>query len=128
MFNFCGRKSLQFYRGRDYDITTEFGEILKQNEEKFSRSKCDSGWTASVKRIASPAFGRPFFCIGVLFLINQCGEFTNLVIHMINIFREAKSSIEPELAPVFVGIVQVWIFFKGTFLLMSDDKKPFCYK
>jgi hypothetical protein len=46
-------------------------------------------------------------CIGVLCLINQCGEYTNLFIHMINIFKEANSSIDPELAPVFVGILQV---------------------
>jgi hypothetical protein len=56
----------------------------------------------SLRRLASPAFGRPF-----LFIITQWGELTNLVIHMISIFREANSSIDPELAPVFVGIVQV---------------------
>jgi hypothetical protein len=117
IINFCRRKSLQFYRGSDYDITSEFGEILKKNEEKVLRSEFDSGRMASLKRIASPAFGRPFLCIGVLFLINQCGEFTNLVIHMINIFREAKSSIEPELAPVFVGVVQVSRFHTILLLL-----------
>jgi|LakMenEpi03Aug12_release.lakeMendotaPanAssembly.Ray.scaffolds.fasta_scaffold1278020_1 hypothetical protein len=61
----------------------------------------------SLRRLASPAFGRPFLCVGVLFIITQWGELTNLVIHMISIFREANSSIDPELAPVFVGIVQV---------------------
>ena len=112
------RKSLQFYRGSNYDITTEFGEIQKQKEEKDLRSECDSGWTSSFKRIASPAFGQPFLCIGVLFVINQCGEYTNLVIHMINIFKETKSSIDPELAPVCVGVVQVSgiIFNSSSFL------------
>jgi hypothetical protein len=66
-----------------------------------------SGCMTSLRRLASPAFGRPFLCVGVLFIINQWGELTNLVIHMISIFREANSSIDPELAPVFVGIVQV---------------------
>jgi hypothetical protein len=107
LFCYYYRKSLQFYRGSNFDITTEFGEILKQKEEKDSRSKCDSGWKSSFKRIASPAFGQPFLCIGVLFVINQCGEYTNLVIHMINIFKETKSSIDSELALVCVGVVQV---------------------
>jgi hypothetical protein len=62
---------------------------------------------ASWRRILSPAFGKPFRCVGVIFLMNQWGEFTNLVMNMISIFRESKSSIEPELAPVVVGVVQV---------------------
>ena len=32
---------------------------------------------------------------------------------MINIFKEAKSSIDPELAPVFVGCIQVIFYMEG---------------
>jgi hypothetical protein len=31
----------------------------------------------------------------------------NLMIYMITIFRQSKSSVDPDLAPVFVGVVQV---------------------
>jgi len=65
-FNFIFRKSLQFYRGKDCDISVEFNEILKQNAEKASKAK---GWRSTIKRIASPAFGRPFKCVGVLLLV-----------------------------------------------------------
>jgi hypothetical protein len=81
-------------------------EILETNQVK-KQAKTDSSWMASWRRIFSPAFGRPFMGVGVIFLLNQWGEFTNLVMNMISIFRESKSSIDPELAPVFVGIIQV---------------------
>jgi hypothetical protein len=60
------RKSLQFYRGKDCDISVEFNEILKQNADKASKAKC---WRSTIKRIASPAFWRPFKCVGVLLLV-----------------------------------------------------------
>ena len=101
------RKSLQFYRGQDYDITEEFEEISSQNQKKALLAQHSSGWKSTLKRFTSSAFGRPFLCIGVLYLIMQWGEFNNLTIHMISIFRDSKSSIEPELAPVFVGCIQV---------------------
>ena len=81
---------------------------MTQNGKKSTLAKCSSGWKSTFKQIASPAFGRPFLCVGVLYLIMQWGEFNNLVIHMIGIFKDSKSSIEPELAPVFVGCVQVY--------------------
>ena len=105
--NFNFRKSLQFYRGRDYDITEEFEEISSQNQKKALLAQHLSGWKLTLKRFTSSSFGRPFMCIGVLYLIMQWGEYNNLTIHMISIFTESKSSIEPELAPVFAGSIQV---------------------
>ena len=106
---FNHRKSLQFYRGHEYDIAEEFDEIFSHNQKKALQAQHSRGWKSTLKRLTSSAFGRPFLCIGVLSLILQWGESTNLTIHMISIFREYKSSIEPELAPVFVGLIQVKI-------------------
>ena len=107
----CFSKSLQFYRGSNYDIAEELNEIFQRHEEKSLQSKDKNGCCSSIQRIISPAFGRPFFIVGVIFLLNQWGEFTNLVMNMIQIFKDSKSSIEPELAPVFVGVVQVNVCF-----------------
>ena len=103
------RKSLQFYRGGDYDITEEFEEIFSQNEKKAVLTQHSSGWKLILKRLTSSAFGQPFLCIGVLYLIMQWGEFDNMTIHMISIFSESKSSIDPEFAPVFVSCIMVKI-------------------
>jgi hypothetical protein len=83
----------------------------------MAKARASKGWTTTLRRLASPAFGRPFSCIGVLFLIQQWGEFNNLLIHMIEIFRESKTSVETELAPVIVGSIQVQICSSYFFLL-----------
>jgi len=49
--------------------------------------------------------------VGTIRIMNQWGEATNVMINMIPIFRESKSSVEPELAPVFVGAMQVPLSF-----------------
>jgi hypothetical protein len=82
--------------------------MSSQNEKKALLGQHTNGWKSNLKRFTSSAFGRPFLCIGVLYLIMQWGEFNNLTIHMISIFRTANSSIEPELAPVFIGCIQVY--------------------
>jgi len=105
-------KSLQFYRGRNFDITQEFNEIIKQKEAKdlLVNTRSKNGCCSSLRRIFSPAFGRPFMVIGIIQILNFIGVYTVLLFNMINIFKEAQSSINPQLAPVFVGIVQVGLF------------------
>ena len=101
------RKSLQFARGKDYDISEEFDELSKQIETK-AVARLATGWTTTIRRIFSSAFFRPFSCVGILFLIQQWGEFSNLMIHMIEIFKDSNLTVvEPTLAPVIVGSVQV---------------------
>jgi len=102
-------KSLQFYRGRNFDITQEFDEIIQQKEAKDLNvnTKGKNDCCSSIKRIFSPAFGKPFMVIGIMHILTSLGVYIILLFNMINIFKEAQSSIEPQLAPVFVGIVQV---------------------
>ncbi len=102
-------KSLQFYRGPDFDISAELDEIIQRKEAKDLEIKTGSGngCCLTFQRLFSPAFFRPFIVVGIIQLLNNFGVYTVLVLNMINIFKDAKSSIEPELAPVFVGIVQV---------------------
>jgi hypothetical protein len=57
--------------------------------------------------LLSPSFTKPFICIGALRVFSQWGEMAILMVYMITIFKQSKSSIEPELAPVFVGVIQV---------------------
>ena len=102
------RKSLQFLRGRDYDITDELNEMIDRKQKKQSLMTSSSGsWTWIAKRLMSPAYLRPFMCVGVIKIIMTWGGINILMMFMVNVFRESKSSVDPELAPVFVGIVRV---------------------
>ena len=97
-------KATQNYTEREIQLKSHFRKHL---EKESARSKSAHGWTTTLRRFGSGAFGRPFLCIGVLRLISQWGEMGILIIYMITIFRQSKSSIDPDLAPVFVGILQV---------------------
>ena len=103
-------KSLQLYRGKTYEIEKELSEILKQNEAKNNKIKASGAGTGRfsvIKRIFSPAFGRPYLVVGVLQLLNSWGVYTILMINMIEIFRGSATSIPADQAPVYVGILQV---------------------
>ena len=103
-------KSLQFYRGKTYNIEEELSEILKQNEAKNNQIKASGagpGCFSVIKRIFSPAFGKPCLVVGVLQLLNNWGVYTILMINMIEIFRGSATSIPADQAPVYVGILQV---------------------
>ena len=108
---------MQFYRGKNYNIDAELSEILKQNEAKNSlilaRSGSDSqsGCCSAIRRIFSPAFGKPYLVVGVLQLLNNWGVYTILMINMITIFQDSATSIPADQAPVYVGILQVTIHY-----------------
>jgi hypothetical protein len=110
-------KSLQFYRGKDYNIDAEFSEILKQNEAKNNQIRANSGsgspsgCSSAIRRIFSPAFGKPYMVVGILQLLNNWGVYTILMINMIDIFRDSATSIPADQAPIYVGVIQVTFYF-----------------
>merc|ERR1719278_207506 len=67
------RKSLQFFRGADYDITPEISEIIEKNESKIeqNKGKSASGPQYLFRRMKSRAFFKPFSIIGVLFALQE---------------------------------------------------------
>ena len=79
----------------------------KHREKIESNTSGSCGLASTLGRLCSPSFTRPFLCIGALRVFSQWGEMCILLVYMITIFKQSKSSIEPELAPVFVGIIQV---------------------
>ena len=103
-------KSLQLYRGKTYEIEKELSEILKQNEAKNNKIKASGAGTGHfsvIKRIFSPAFGRPYLVVGVLQLLNSWGVYTILMLNMIDIFHGSATSIPADQAPVYGGILHV---------------------
>ena len=58
------KKSLQFIRGAKYDITDELSEIIRGNQAKSEKSDKVSSLKTGIKRICSPAFLKPFSCVG----------------------------------------------------------------
>ena len=93
-----------------YNIEEELSEILKQNEAKNNQVKASGagiGRFTCLRRIFSPAFGKPFLVVGVMQSLNNWGAYTIIMLNMIDIFRDSATSIPIEQAPVYVGVLQV---------------------
>ena len=105
MHSHCFRKALQFYRGKDYDVTLE----LKEIQEKSKFKKLNSNSQTGLRRLWSKAFFRPFAVAGVLSIGSQMAGFNITAIYMIEILREAGSSIDPNIAPIIFGASRVFV-------------------
>ena len=102
---FSFRRSLQFYRGSDYDINEEFCEMQEKHLSKVTEQIKSSSWKWTLERFFSMAFLKPFSCAGILSVLSMaCG--TNVVsTYMFFILQESGSLINPNLAPIIVGTV-----------------------
>ena len=103
---FLSRKALQFYRGAQYDISEEIGEM---NEKHLSKlANVQSSW----RRLFSMSFLRPFLCVGVLAILSLASGFNVVSIYMIEILRDSGSTVNPNLAPIIVGTIRLIISSK----------------
>ena len=100
------KKSLQFYRGPNFDITEELREIELKHESK-KKQNSNHSWKFTLQRIFSSAFFKPFSCIGVLYIINTWSGFNCLLVYMISILDESGSNIDPNVGPIIVGSCRV---------------------
>jgi MFS family permease len=100
------RKSLQFFRGQNYDITDEFNEI----QQKHVSKKCQytkKSWSFTIKRMFSPAFLKPFSCVGILYMINSWLGFSPLMTFSFEILEKAGSNIDPGIGLIIIGSIRV---------------------
>ena len=111
------RKSLQFFRGPDYDITEEIDEIIQKQLIKVEQKGDDNkkpSMTWIVKKLMSSSFLKPYSCVGVLCIAVEWSGFSAYLSYMINILKESGSTLDPNLGPVLIG--SVTLFFTGNIL------------
>ena len=73
--------SLQFYRGQMYDISSEFNEIRKKEQEKLELSYNSKAFLLS--RFCSKAFWKPFSCIGAIFFLQVFDGFALITMYLV---------------------------------------------
>lgn len=122
------RQSLQWYRGKEYDITEEIEEIIDSKVEKDrmksenNQDKCPGG-VRLINVLGSRTFLTPFSCAGVLYLLAQLTGISTMVFYMTNIFQESGSSIDPHLAPVIVAAIRVVTAGFAAFVLRYASRR-----
>ena len=114
-----GKKSLIFFRGKNYDITNEFNEIQQKHESK-QKENANQTWIFILKRLFSTAFWKPYSCVGILYIIETWGGFSQVQIFMIEILEKSGSSIDPKIAPIVVGFLR--LVFAGNLSIRLQEK------
>ena len=100
------KQSLQFFRGKSYNITDEYDEIQQKHESKQSQHS-KNWWKFTTKKIFSSAFFKPFLCIGIVFALNEWLGFGPLMTYIFEIFDETRSSVDPGIGLVIIASTRV---------------------
>ena len=100
------KQSLQFFRGKRYNITDEYDEIQQKHESKQNQHS-KNWWEFTIKRIFSSAFLKPFLCIGIVFALNEFLGFGPLMTYTFQIFDETGSSVDPGIGLVIIASIRV---------------------
>ena len=112
------KKSLKFFRGKNYDISEEIDEIHKKHESKRANMPKKS-WKFVMGRLFSNAFFKPFSCVGVLAIVGTWTGYNSLIVYMIDIFRESGSALDPKLGAIIVGVLR--FLFAGEYISFFLD-------
>jgi MFS family permease len=118
------KKSLKFFRGKDYDITDEINEIQQKHDSK-QKGDTNQTWKFIVKRLFSKAFLKPYSCVGILYLINTWSGFSQVQIFMIEILEKSGSRIDPKIAPIVTGFLRLAFagnLYRGVFSYNAIQK------
>ena len=100
------KQSLQFFRGKSYNITDEYDEIQQKHESKQSQHS-KNWWKFTFKKIFSSAFFKPFSCIGIVLALNEVLGFGPLMTYIIEIFDETGCSVDPGIGLVIIASIRV---------------------
>ena len=100
------KKSLEFFRGKNYDATEELTEISQKHESKLKNSE-KMTWKYKIQRIFSMAFLKPFSCVGILYSLTVWSGFDIFQTYMVLTLEESGSStwINITLMPTIVGVI-----------------------
>lgn len=107
----AARKSLTRLRGNQYNIEAELREQLEVLEET---KRSGASFLVSIK---SPAVKKGFIIAYGLMLFQQMSGVNSIIFYSSQIFTEAGSTIQPNIATIIVGAVQVISVFFGTLIV-----------
>ena len=101
------KQSLQFYRGANYDISSEFNEIRKKEQEKIEMSYQSK--TFMLSRFCSRSFWKPFSCVGALYFLHVFDGFTPVIVYLVTFIDETGSNFDPNSGPIYIGLFRILV-------------------
>ena len=101
------KQSLQFYRGANYDISSEFNEIRKKEQEKIEMSYRSKSFMLS--RFCSKSFWKPFSCVGALYFLHVFDGFTPVIVYLVTFIDETGSNFDSNSGPIYIGLFRILV-------------------
>lgn len=109
-------KSLKRFRGDDFDTASEIADLQKEEEQRKSQNVREALKQKSSKKAMLISFGLMFF--------QQLSGINAVIFYMTTIFADARIDLQPELATIIVGLVQVIATFVATLTLDKLGRRP----
>lgn len=94
-------KVLRLLRGGEYDVSQEITELLEESEQlqiKEGGLRDLLGTKAGRKAIGT--------CVGLMWFQQMCG-IDAVLFYTVQIFEDAESSIDPNIATIVIGVIEV---------------------
>ncbi|XP_028048848.1 facilitated trehalose transporter Tret1 isoform X2 [Monomorium pharaonis] len=107
------RKSLQWLRGKDTDITDELTMIEKIHQEYLDSER--SGSQNVISELSKSKHLRPLLISLGLMLFQQMSGINAVIFYTVQIFQDAGSTIDENISTIIIGIVN----FISTFVAAS---------
>ena len=110
--------ALQYFRQNhdDKEVKAEFSEMLLQYKQKMNQPKMTI-WSW----IFSPAFYKPFLCIGILYPLYECCGTLMITNYMQSIMSDSKIELEPRTCSLILGFVRI---LSSGLTVLSIQKLP----
>ncbi|XP_011861733.1 PREDICTED: facilitated trehalose transporter Tret1-like isoform X2 [Vollenhovia emeryi] len=119
------RKSLQWLRGKDADITDELALIEKLNQEYLDNEREDSPSTLS-ELLKSKHLVPLFISLGLM-LFQQMSGINAVIFYTVQIFQDAGSTIDENLSTIIIGIVNFISTFVAAAVIDKLGRKMLLY-
>ncbi|KAL1465303.1 hypothetical protein WDU94_004886 [Cyamophila willieti] len=98
------RKALQWLRGKDADVSREFAEIEKMNNEDGGG---DEDGSTGCSEVFKAMYARPLLIsIGLMFF-QQMSGINAVIFYTVKIFKDAGSTIDVNYCTIIVGVVNL---------------------
>lgn len=116
------KKSLQWLRGPDTDISQEFGEIEK-SAQQHGMSEDSPGFKSLFNKI----YIKPLFISLGLMFFQQMTGINAFMFYTVQIFQEAGSTVDHHLSTIIVGLVNFFSTFLATIFIDRLGRKVLLY-
>ncbi|XP_044764963.1 facilitated trehalose transporter Tret1-like isoform X2 [Coccinella septempunctata] len=114
------KKSLEWLRGNKQDITKEFDDLVRNQKEQVLKNE-------KISDVFTRSNFKPLTICLTLMIFQQFSGINAVIFYTTSIFRASKSTLEPEICTIIIGVVNVCSTFIANALIDRLGRKMLLY-